>query len=144
MHARQPLTPYVESYRFWDVVTLWARERLEHEQIVARALARAVIFDGLKLNSVEARWLPGDQRGPALNRRPYVGYRARPGAATCILRAVALQHLLGVVLRGKDLSRHVLHEEFLLRDDFRAWLLSQELQLPQFWFYTRLGMRATI
>ncbi|MBX3668305.1 MAG: hypothetical protein KF778_07860 [Rhodocyclaceae bacterium] len=135
MPARLPLTPYVESYRFWDVVTLWARERLEHELIVARALARAVALDGLKIQSVDARWLPGNQRAPELKGRPYVGYCAQPGAATCILRAEALHHLLDVARRGADPSREQLHEEYLLREDFRAWLEAHRLQLPHFWFY---------
>jgi len=30
------LSQLVESYKFWDVVTHWAKERLEHEETVAR------------------------------------------------------------------------------------------------------------
>ena len=30
------LSQLVESYKFWDVVTLWAKEKLEHEDIVAK------------------------------------------------------------------------------------------------------------
>ena len=35
-----------ESYRFWDIVTQWAAEKLQHEQVVARVLAKGVIRDG--------------------------------------------------------------------------------------------------
>ncbi|MCZ7563748.1 MAG: hypothetical protein M5U08_08015 [Burkholderiales bacterium] len=102
MATRQPLTQFVESYRFWDVVTLWARERLEHEDIVAGALARGVVCDGLKLQSVDE-----------VNDRAVEGSSARdrePG------------------------RRERLSEEFLLRKDFRDWLLGLDLRLPTFWF----------
>ena len=36
---------HVESYRFWDVVTQWARETLQHELVMARALAKAEGYD---------------------------------------------------------------------------------------------------
>ena len=42
----------IESYKFWDIVTLWAKEQLESEELVTRALAKGVIRDGLKLQSV--------------------------------------------------------------------------------------------
>jgi len=31
----------VESFKFWDIVTLWAKEELESEEVVARALVRS-------------------------------------------------------------------------------------------------------
>jgi hypothetical protein len=40
------LSQHVESYRFWEVVTQWAQERLQHEHVVARVLAKAVVRDG--------------------------------------------------------------------------------------------------
>ena len=43
----------VESFRFWDVVALWARERLEHESLIARVLATGIIRDGLRFQSTE-------------------------------------------------------------------------------------------
>jgi hypothetical protein len=55
----------VESYKFWDVVSLWSRERLEHELIVARALARGVIIDGLRLHSADPKWVSA---GPLAHR----------------------------------------------------------------------------
>ena len=45
----------IESHKFWDVVTLWAKERLEHENLVARALATAVIREGLILHSTDPK-----------------------------------------------------------------------------------------
>lgn len=48
---------HTESYKFWDVVALWAKEQLESEEVVARALAKAVIRDGLRLQSTDIRWV---------------------------------------------------------------------------------------
>jgi hypothetical protein len=134
--TRRPLTQFVESYRFWDVVTLWARERLEHEQVVAAALARGVVCDGLRLQSVDARWIKGNDRAVEFRGFPYVGYRAEPGAPMCVLRATALDHLLGIVNRAEAPARERLAEEFILRKDFRAWLVALDLRLPTFWFGT--------
>lgn len=59
------LSQQVESYRFWEVVVHWAKERLEHGNTVARALARAVICDGLVLSSVDSRWVEGNSNSRA-------------------------------------------------------------------------------
>jgi len=136
MTTPHPLTPFVESYRFWDVVTLWARERLEHEEIVARVLARAVVCDGLRLQSVDPRWLKGDDRGIEFKGYPYVGFCAKPGAPMCVLRSEALEHLLAVVHRAETPQREKLAEEFVLREDFRSWASDTQLRLPTFWFGT--------
>lgn len=127
-----PLSQFVKTYRFADVVTLWARERLEHESIVASALARAVICDGMRLQSIDARWTsdqPIEFRG-----YPYVGYTARPDGAMSILRASALDHLFAIVERGENPVLSKLHEEFISREDFHAWLFAKDLPLPRFWF----------
>ncbi len=42
---------YVESYKFWDVVSLWGRETLEHDVLVAKKLANGVIKQGLWMQS---------------------------------------------------------------------------------------------
>jgi hypothetical protein len=136
MAMRRPLTQFVESYRFWDVTTLWARERVEHENVVASALARGVICDGLRLQSVDDRWIAGNDRAVEFKGFPYVGYRADPKAPMCVLRASALDHLLGIVNRADVPSREKLSEEFILRKDFRAWLNGLDLRLPTFWFGT--------
>ena len=133
MIERQALSQRVESYRFWDVVSLWARERLEHEDIVASALAAAVIRDGLRLQAVDARWLDGK---PEVDFRgyPYVGYRARPDSAMSILRATTLAHLLAIVEKAERPQRQSLGEEFIQREDFRQWAEAQGIRLPDFWF----------
>ncbi len=134
MNDRQPLSQLVETYRFDDVVALWARERLEHDIVVARALARAVVCDGLRVQSIDGRWANSPHKPIEFCGYPYVGYTARPGSAMSILRSNALNHLMAVVERGVKPDPRKLHEEFIHRDDFRQWLLEQKLSLPRFWF----------
>jgi hypothetical protein len=134
MSAPNSLGRFVESYRFKDVVRLWARERLESEEIVARALAHAVIRGGLKLQSVDARWVSGSSQTVEFRGQPYVGFCAAPDAPMCILRATALDHLLAIIHRAETPSVHALAEEFIVRDDFEAWCGNANLPLPEFWF----------
>jgi hypothetical protein len=126
------VSPCVESYRFGDVVRLWARERLEHEIVVACALARAVVCDGLRLQSVDGRWLGNDEAGrrerPVEFRGyPYVGYTARPEGPLSVLRISALHHLLAIVERCEEPDLPGLFEEFILREDFRSLAASAML-----------------
>ena len=121
----------VECFKFWDIVTLWARERLEHEVIVARSLARGVIVDGLRFQSVDPRWLKQDQ---SLSGYPYVGFVAVPGGTPVILRAEALEHLLSIVRSAAEPSSTNLSAEFVSRSDFLHWLQSTGQALPAFWF----------
>lgn len=130
----QTLSQLIETYRFPDVVTLWARERLENEAIVVSALARAVICDGLRLQSIDERWANSPGKAIEFLGYPYVGYTARPNGAMSILRASALDHLFAIVERGKEPVLKKLHEEFIERSDFHDWLLSAGLPLPRFWF----------
>ena len=127
-----PLSHLVESYKFWDIVVLWAKERLEHEDIVARALARGIICDGLKFQSTDSRWLKGKEM--ELRGYPYVGYFSKPGETMVILNAETLEHLLSIVRKAKTPSRIKLKEEFILRDDFKKWLKETGQPLPIFWF----------
>ncbi|HET7766872.1 MAG TPA: hypothetical protein VFK92_17435 [Burkholderiales bacterium] len=129
-----PARHHVESFRFWDIVTLWAREELEAEEVIARALAKGVIRDGLRLNSTDLRWVKGKSSALALNGQPYVGFCAKPGGDLCVVRGEALSHLLAVVREAKRPSRRALREEFIFRDDFRRWLRSTKQALPAFWF----------
>ena len=122
----------IESHKFWDVVTLWAKEQLESEEVVARALAKGVIRDGLKLQSTDTQWRKG--RAMELKGQPFVGFCAVPGADMTVLRAEALEHLLGVVRQARRPSRSALKEEFITKDDFRRWLRSTKQELPAFWF----------
>jgi hypothetical protein len=121
----------VESYKFWDIVSLWAREHLEHEQVVARALAAGVVRDGLRCHSVDPRW-----RDDRLELRgyPYVGYCAKANVPPVILRAAALEHLLAVVQRAETPAPALLAQEFIARADFAAWLDAAPQPRPAFWF----------
>jgi hypothetical protein len=121
----------VETYRFWDVAALWARERLDNEIVVARALGRGVIVDGLRFQSVDPQWIKTDR---SLNGYPYVGYAAKPDTPPVLLRAEALEHLLSIVRQATTPSRELLASEFVSREEFRAWLASTDQALPSFWF----------
>lgn len=134
MSAPPSLSQLVESYRFGEVVRLWSRERLESEDVVARVLARAVVCDGLKLQSVDARWVSGASQNVEFRGQPYVGYCATPDAPMCILRATALDHLLAIIHRAETPSLQALSEEFVVRDDFKAWCERTNLPPPVFWF----------
>jgi hypothetical protein len=128
------LSQWVESYRFWDVVSLWARERLEHEEVVARALAAGVVCDGLRLSSFDPKLAAPSAAAFELRGYPYVGYCAQPGAPVCCLRVGALEHLLRVVREAGTPSRERLADEFITKQDFRAWLERKQAPLPAFWF----------
>jgi hypothetical protein len=121
----------VESYKFWDIAPLWASERLENELVIARAMAKGIIVDGLRFQSVDPRWLKANR---SLTGYPYVGFAANPENPPVLLRAEALEHLLSVVRQGTVPSRDVLTEEFVRRDDFKAWLSATKQPLPSFWF----------
>ncbi len=126
------LSQLVESYKFWDVVTLWAKEKLEHEDIVARALARGIIREGLKFESVDLRWTKDEElefRGD-----PYVGFVAKPGGTLAVLRSEVLEHLLSIFRNAKTPSREILKDEFVLKEDFRSWINDTGQTLPSFWF----------
>ena len=51
-----------------------------------------------------------------------------------LLRAEALEHLLAVVRQAAVPSREILGAEFVLREDFRAWIRATRQMLPSFWF----------
>ena len=121
----------VESYRFWDVVTLWARERLEHESTIARALATGIIRDGLKFQSTDSKWLKSNIE---LRGNPYVGYCPDPSQKPIILKVQSLEHLLAIFRTGTEPSRTNLHDEFVTKSDFKLWLQTTDQVLPGFWF----------
>jgi hypothetical protein len=126
------LSQQVESYRFWEVVTQWAAEKLQHEHVVARALAKAVLRDGLRLQSVDPRWTNAGTF--ELRGAPLVGYVAREGSLPIFLRATALNHIRGIVERAATPEPEALYEEFVTKQDFHAWLVRSGLILPAFWF----------
>lgn len=125
---------HVESYRFWEVVTLWARERLEHEVLIARLLANGFIKEGLRVHSQDPRWLSGGSGKIELRGYPYVGYTSAPGQPPVIIRASALEHLLAIVNSAREPEAPLLHEEFITKAEFRAWLTGRGLPLPRFWY----------
>ncbi len=126
------LSQLVESYKFWDIATLWAKEKLEHEDIVASALARGIIRDGLKFQSIDTRWVKGKEL--EFRGEPFVGFVAKPGNSVAVLRADVLEHLLAIVRTAKKPSKKILKDEFILKDDFKNWLKETEQILPSFWF----------
>lgn len=121
----------VDSFKFGDIVRHWARERLVHEVLVGRELARGVVREGLRLNSVNPHWTD-----PATEFRgsPLVGFAARPGQLPVILRTVALEHLLAVDRQALDADPALLSDEVVARADFRLWLVKTGRSLPAFWF----------
>lgn len=121
----------VETYKFWDVVLLWSAERGELEIVVARALARGVIVDGLRVQSVDSDHTSADR---SLKGNPYVGYAAPHSAMPVLLRAEALEHLLAIVREAAAPSPDMLAEEFIRRADFRDWLNTTRQPLVSFWF----------
>ena len=126
------LSHLVESYRFWEVVSQWAQDTLQHEHVVARALAKAVVRDGLRVQSVDPRWLtPGTFE---LRGAPMVGFVAAEGMLPVFLRASALTHLRSIVERAATPQPEALFEEFMTKQDFHAWLTRSGLALPAFWF----------
>ncbi len=127
-----PLSQFVESYKFWDIVTLWAREKLIYETIVASALAKAIIRQGLKCNSIDTRW--GSEKNLEFKGDPYVGFVSRPDDSVIILRSEALEHLLAIVRTAQKPSNTILKQEFIRKNDFKNWLEETGQELPVFWF----------
>ena len=124
----------VESYRFWDVVTLWARELLEHEDVVASTLSRGIIRDGLNFQNADPKWLKAGNGEIEFRGYPYVGYCAKPNSPMVVLRAKVLEHLLSIVERAEAPSHDLLHDLFVSRDDFHIWLQSSNQKSPDFWY----------
>jgi hypothetical protein len=126
------LSRHVESYRFWEVVVQWARERLQHEHVVARVLAKGVVREGLRVQSVDPRWV--NTGTFELRGAPLVGYVAREGDLPIFIRASALAHLRQVVERAAVPEPQTLQDEFITKQDFQAWLLQSKIAEPSFWF----------
>lgn len=123
---------HVESYRFWDVVVLWARETLQHEVVVARALANAVVSGGLRVQSIDPAW----RKVSTLELRgsPLIRFMPRPGVNPVLIRSTALQHLKAIVHEALEPNPQLVHDEFIVKQDFKAWVQRSGLTLPSFWF----------
>jgi hypothetical protein len=129
-HAPEPFYD-VESFKFADIMRHWARERLVHELVVARELARGVIREGLRLQSVDPNWTKPTE---VFRGYPLVGYAARPELPPIVIRAEALEHLLSVDRAATDLDTRLVTAEFVTQDDFRKWLVATGRAMPAFWY----------
>ena len=108
----------VESYRFWEVATQWAQDLLQHEHVIARVLARGVVRDGLRVQSVDPRWTnPGTFE---LRGGPLVGYVASEGVLPIFIRMSGWYHLRAVVDLAAVPDPHLLHEVFGMSLEFEA------------------------
>lgn len=136
------LSRHVESYRLWEVVAQWARERLEHETVVARVLAKGVLREGLRVQSVDPRWL--NVGSFELRGVPLVGYVAREGDLPIFLRSSALAHLQAIVERAAVPEPQLLADEFIQKPDFYAWLVRSHIRPPSFWFEVPPQLRAPV
>lgn len=128
------LSTQVETFKFWDVVSQWARERSEPEYLIAKVLVEAVVKGGLILNSENAQWLKPKDGKLEFRGYPLVGYSPIPGGELCILKEEVLRHMLDVVATGSEPSSNIIQDEFIHRDDFKKWLLFLGESLPRFWF----------
>ena len=121
----------IESFRFADIVKHWGRERLVHDVVVARELARGIIREGLRFQSVDPKWTKSTE---PFRGYPLVGYSARQDLPPIIIRAEALEHLLRVEREAIDPDFLTLYPECVTKDDFRKWLVHTGRPLPRFWF----------
>ncbi|MCP5144740.1 MAG: hypothetical protein H6978_07940 [Gammaproteobacteria bacterium] len=128
--AREPLLD-VDSLKFADVVRHWGRERLVHEVLVAQELARGIIRDGLRFQSVDPKW---EKSTTVFRGEPLVGYSARQDLPPVMLRAKVLEHLFAVVDANVEPELGRFTQEFVTRTAFRQWLIHTGRPLPAFWY----------
>lgn len=121
----------VESLKFGDIVRLWGRERLVHEVIVGRELAKGVLREGLRLQSVNPRWF-GIHK--TIHGGPIIGFSVRPGAPPVLINQRTLNHLRKVIETQCDPDDRYLSDEFVSRKDFQTWLITTGRAMPIFWF----------
>ena len=121
----------VESFKFADVARIWGRERLEHEVVIGRELARGIIQEGLRFQSISPKWVKSSE---TFRGSPLVGFSAHQDLTPVLLRADALEHLLKVTRMAIDPDMSILSDEFVLKDDFRKWLVHTGRALPEFWY----------
>lgn len=121
----------VESFKFGDIARIWGRERLEHEVVIGRELAQGIIHEGLRFQSVNPKWVESSE---SFRGSPLVGFTAHQDYTPVLLRADALEHLLRVARNAVDPDISVLSDEYVLKDDFRIWLVHTGRALPRFWF----------
>jgi hypothetical protein len=93
-----------------------------------------VICDRLMLNSVDKRWMKPGVEKTELKGYPYAGYSPISGEEVMVLRVEAPTHLLSIVQKAEGPWRALLSDEFILRDDFKRWLVTAKQPFPVFWF----------
>ena len=121
----------VDSFKFGDIIKHWGRERLVHDVLIFRELARGVVREGLRFQSVDPKW---EKPNTEFRGYPLVGYSARQDLPPVMLRAVALEHLLAVARDASEPDPAILHAEFVTKHDFRNWLVHSGKALPAFWY----------
>lgn len=120
----------IDSYKFWDIVSLWGREELEHDVLVSRKLAVGIIKEGLRFQSIDPNWLKPSEE---LLSYPYVGYSSLKGEPPIIIKAEVLEHLLAIATKKIDASKQILTDEAVKKVDFKAWLIRTGQAFPDFW-----------
>ena len=121
----------IESYTFGDIVHRWARERLIHEILVARELAKGVVDEALQLQSINPKHL---KSSASLRGEPYLGYSGQDRNKPVLLKAAAFRHLCEVSNGRVDASFDILRYELVTKADFRDWLVHTGRAMPAFWF----------
>jgi hypothetical protein len=121
----------VESFRFADVVRLWARERLVHEVLVSKELVKGIVAEGLRFQSADPAWVSPNE---PFRGYPYVGFVSLAEEKPIVIRASALEHLLSVMRSAIDPSPALLTDEVVTKGDFRQWLVRTGRPLPAFWY----------
>jgi hypothetical protein len=123
---------HVDSYCFWDLITQWARETLQHEHVVARAMAEGVVCDGLRVQSVDSKW--ANKGTFELRGLPFVDYVAKDGKLPIFIRSSALKHLRDIVEKAATPDPQLVFDEFVTKQDFLTWLTQIGVNPPSFWF----------
>jgi hypothetical protein len=122
---------YIESYKFWDVVSLWGKEILEHDVLVAKKLANGVIKQGLRMQSKNPEWMNSKNE---LLSYPYIGYTVIESEGPIISKAVALAHLINITEETEEPSKIILNDKAVLKSDFKKWLVRTGQSFPEFWY----------
>lgn len=121
----------VDSFKFADIVEHWSRERLVHALVIGRELAKGVINENLRFQSVNPKWVKATE---SLRGEPLIGYSANQGLPPIMIRSSALEHLLAVERNLIEPDLRKLLAERVTRDDFRHWLVHSGRPMPAFWY----------
>ena len=127
-----PETYYdVFDFKFVDITRHWGRERLVHEILISRELARGIIREGLRFQSADPKWTKSSE---SFRGYPLIGYSARQDLPPILIRATALEHLLAVERGVAEVEPLNLKDECVTRHDFKRWLIQTGRPMPAFWY----------